>query len=149
MKKIYLVCIYLFVFTSIRSQIKNPINWVINYRSISSSEGEIIIVANIEKGWHTYSQKPTDAGPVPTSFTFKTSKNYQLIDKPLETGAHQEFVKAFDATIFVFTNKAEFKQKIKINTKNTFNIDFKIEYMSCNDQMCLPPKIVENSIKIQ
>jgi thiol:disulfide interchange protein DsbD len=75
--------------------------------------------------------------------------NYELIDKTLETDAHEEFVKAFDAKIFVFTNKAEFKQKIKIKNKNHFSITMKIEYMSCNDMMCLPPKTIELQVKIQ
>ena len=88
-------------------------------------EGEIIITALIEKGWHTYSQRPTDAGPISTIISFPTSKQYTLIGKTEESNAHEEFDKAFEAMLFTFTDKAEFNQKIKF-TKAGFTITGKI-----------------------
>ncbi|MBX3164906.1 MAG: sugar transporter [Bacteroidetes bacterium] len=154
MKKISALCFSLAAFFSLNAQIQvknnqNPVTWSSTYKSVSASEGEIIISANIEKGWHTYSQRETDAGPIPTSFSFPASNNYELIGKTEETDAHEEFVKAFEATIFVFTDKAEFKQKIKLKGKAGFNISFQVGYMTCNDMMCLPPNTVELSIKVQ
>jgi DsbC/DsbD-like thiol-disulfide interchange protein len=149
MKKIIALCLVLFSISAIKAQGQNPVNWFATYKAISATEGEIIITARIEKGWHTYSQRPTEAGPIPTSFQFAPSTQYQLIGKPVETDAHEEFVKAFDAKIFVFTDKAEFKQKIKLSVKAGFNASFKVEYMSCNDMMCLPPKIIDLNVKIQ
>ena len=122
--------------------------WNAVYKSISDSEGEIIITAEIEKNWHTYSQRPTDAGPIPTSFKFTESKDFETEGKTEESNAHEEFVKAFDAKIFVFTTKAEFKQKIKVKKKGA-NVSFKVEFMSCNDIMCLPPKTVDLTVKAQ
>jgi Disulphide bond corrector protein DsbC len=151
MKKTFLFAFSIFSFLFGKSQVpNNPVTWQATYKSISASEGEITIIAKIDKGWHTYSQRPTEAGPIPTSFDFKVlPANYELIGKTIETDAHEEFVKAFDAKIFVFTDKAEFKQKIKIKGKTGFNVPVKIEYMTCNDMMCLPPKIIELMVKIQ
>ncbi len=151
MKKIILLTLSLFSFLFSKSQVpNNPVTWLATYKSISATEGEITIQAKIDKGWHTYSQRPTEAGPIPTSFDFKAlPANYELTGKTIETDAHEEFVKAFDAKIFVFTDKAEFKQKIKIKGKNGFTIPVKIEYMTCNDMMCLPPKTIELMVKIQ
>lgn len=150
MKKLIAVIIALFALNSnLWAQVQNPVTWTAAYKSISENEGEITITAIIEKGWHTYSQRPTEAGPIPTSFTIVTSAQYELLGKTEETGAHEEFVPAFDAKIFVFTGQAEFKQKVKLKSKPGFSIAIKIEYMCCNDMMCLPPKTVDLSVKTQ
>ena len=128
-------------------QKQDPVTWNAVYKSTGADEGEIVITGNIQKGWHTYSQRATDAGPIPTSITFSPGK-YELNGKTEETDAHEEYVPAFEAKIFVFTDKAEFKQKVKLKTKAQ-TILMKIEYMSCNDMMCLPPKTVDLSVKTQ
>jgi len=149
MKKLFIV-LASFIFTSlIQAQTQNPVTWTAAYKALSATEGEITITANIEKGWHTYSQRPTDAGPIPTSFTFPKSKDYELVGKTEEGNAHEEYVKAFEAKVFVFSGKAEFKQKVKLKSKGGFAILFKVEYMCCNDMMCLPPKTLDLSVKAQ
>ena len=67
------------------AQEKNAVSWSASFKSLSATEGEIMISAKIEKGWHTYSQRPTDAGPVPTSFSFEPSPNYSLNGKTEES----------------------------------------------------------------
>lgn len=149
MKKIFTLVLCLFTCSVVFPQIQDPVSWQSAYKSLSASEGEIIITALIGNGWHTYSQKPTSDGPIPTSFSFPESKQYQLAGKTEESDAHEEFVPAFGAKIFVFTGKAVFRQKIKVTGKPGFNIPFKVEYMCCDDKKCLPPKTVDLSVKVQ
>lgn len=149
MKKLIVFTLCLFAFLGARSQGQNPIIWQAVYKPISATEGEIIITPKVEKGWHSYSQKVTADGPVPTTFKFTESKQYTLVGKVEENNVHEEFDKAFDAKIFVVTDKSEFKQKIKLVGKTGATIAFKVEFMCCNDMMCLPPKTVDLSIKAQ
>lgn len=149
MKKIIALLIAVLSFKGIMAQTQNPVVWVATYKSVSATEGEMIISAVIEKGWHTYSQRATDAGPIPTSIKLVPLAQYKTEGSMLESDAHEEFVKAFEANIFVFTNHAEFRQKIKLTGKPGFTILVKIEYMCCNDMMCLPPKTVELNVKVQ
>jgi thiol:disulfide interchange protein DsbD len=114
----------------------------------SATEGEIIVTALIDKGWHTYSQKEVKDGPVPTSFSFTPSSSYELIGTASEKYGHEELDEAFGTRIYVFSEKAEFSQKIKIKGKPGSTVQFSIEYMSCNGMMCLPPKTVPLSVKI-
>lgn len=149
MKKIVALCFAVFAVVNLHSQAQNPVTWMTAYKSISATEGVIIITAHIEKNWHTYSQRPTTDGPIPTSFNFPLSKQFQLVGKTEESEAHEEYQEAFGAKVFLFSNKAEFKQKIKILGKSGFPISFKVEYMSCDDKMCLPPKTVDLTVKVQ
>jgi len=148
MKRLVFVFVLLVVSYAGFSQTQNPIDWVVTYNASSSSEGEIVLTAKIEKGWHTYSQRASDAIPVPTSFTFAPSKQYALVGKTEESGAHEEFDKAFEAKLYVFTEKAEFRQKIKLNGKGGFPVNVTLEYITCNDVMCLPPKTLVFNVKV-
>jgi thiol:disulfide interchange protein DsbD len=149
MKKLLTLSLILVSFFSARSQAQNPVNWIASYKSLSATEGEIIVTAIIEKGWHTYSQKATDDGPLATTFSFSESKQYQLLGKMEESPAHEEFDQAFGAKVSMFSDKAEFKQKVKLNGKGPVNIAFKVEFMCCNNTMCLPPKTVDLTVKAQ
>jgi hypothetical protein len=143
MKKFLLFFVALFSSSLLMAQAVNPVKWTAIYQPTNDKEGVIIVTGVIEKGWHTYSQRKTDAGPVPSSFIFEKNKNYELVGETKESDAHEEFVKAFEANVFVFTDKAEFKQKVKLKGKAGFQINFKLEYMCCNDLMCLPPKTID------
>jgi thiol:disulfide interchange protein DsbD len=148
MKKIFAICIGLFSFLHILSQEK-PITWTASYTAISATEGEICTKAVIAKGWHTYSQQANNAVPFPTLYSYKESKQYQLAGKTEESNAHEEFDEALGAKLLVFTTKAEFKQKVKLLAKGQQTIAYKVEYIVCDNKMCLPPTTIELNVKTQ
>ena len=147
-KNILLLCLMLFSFLNGKSQTMNAVKWTANYKAISATEGEVSINAIIDKGWHTYSQQPNNAVPLPTLFSFKESKNYQLLGKTEERYAQEEFDAALGEKLLVFINKAEFKQKVKLNAKGSQTIFFKVEYICCDNKMCLPPTTIDLSVNI-
>jgi hypothetical protein len=132
-----------------KAQTQNPVKWAVTYKSISATEGEVLITATLEKNWHTYSQRKNEAIPIPTSFKFTPNKSYSLVGTTEETNAHEVFEKAFDAKVYVFEDKAEFKQKIKLKASKAFTLNFSVEYLCCNEMMCLPPKTENLSVQIK
>lgn len=148
MKKLFLILLSLFTISGFAQNPLKPVNWNVVYVPTSATEGEIQYTATIEKKWHIYSQRPTDVGPIPTSFTVNTSADFDLIGKVEEEEAHEEYVAAFDAKVFVFSEKAVFKQKIKLKNQKSFTIKTSLEFMTCNDIQCLPPTILEFSVLV-
>jgi hypothetical protein len=148
MKKVVLF-LSLVVSSFLHAQQQDPVHWSARYVKTSATEGEVIISALIDKNWHTYSQKASADGPIPTSFTITPPKGVQLSGEVLESPPHEEFVPAFGAKISIFSDKAEFRQKLKTNGKSGQVLAIKVEYMTCNDNMCLPPKTAELSVKMQ
>lgn len=120
----------------------NPVTWKVTYNDLPNSEGEISFTAVIENKWHIYSQRITDAGPIPTSFSITPSNAFTFIGNVVEENAHEIFDKSFEAKVYVFDNQAIFKQKIKRTNKKASVIKASLEYMTCNDSQCLPPKTV-------
>lgn len=125
-----------------------PVSWSASYEDLPNDEGMITFKAKIDPHWHIYSQRPTDAGPIPTSFSITPTAGIELTGKVQENDAHEEFVAAFDAKVFIFEKEAVFRQKIKRKSTAGTKISTTLEYMTCNDRQCLPPKLVDLNIDI-
>lgn len=148
MKNLYLLLFSLFTVLGISQNVLKPVVWKAVYIEKSSTEGEIVFTALVEKKWHIYSQRPTDVGPIPTSFTVAPNINFELVGNVEEKEAHEEFVAAFDAKVFVFSGEAVFKQKVIRKHKKAFNINTSLEFMTCNDVQCLPPTTLNFTVSI-
>ena len=91
------------------------------------------MTASIAEGWHLYSQFiSNDIGPIPTSFNFTENEFVSISGKVSEPKAIQEYDENFEATLDFFKEKVTFTQKAL--AKQTT-----VEYMVCNETMCLPP----------
>ncbi len=147
MKKLIVFLGFLICAISSYAQIENPVKWSFYAKAISDTQIELNMKADIQPGWHVYSQFIAEGGPIPTSFTFEKSKNYALIGKVTESPkATSSFDKNFNMQIAWHEKQVIFKQLIKPNTSTT--VKGKVEFMVCNDQKCLPPEEVEFNIPI-
>lgn len=125
------------------AQVYQPVKWNFSVKNISKTESELIFTASIDKGWHLYSQKEYQEGPVPTSFHIDKSSEFELLGKVTEGVSIKEYDANFGIELNYFKNKAVFKQKIKPLTSDKFVVKGMLEFMVCNDEMCLPPEEIE------
>jgi thiol:disulfide interchange protein DsbD len=129
------------------AQIENPVKWSYSAKAVNDTQVELNIQADIQPGWHVYSQFIAEGGPIPTSFKFEKSKDYVLAGKVTESPkATSSFDKNFNMQIAWHEKQVIFKQLIKPNGNTT--VKGTVEFMVCNDQKCLPPEEVEFSIPI-
>lgn len=142
MKKIILVLVLAVSFSGF-SQIHDPVKWTTSTKKISDTEYELIATATIEGKWHLYSQTVPEGGPIPTTFTYESNKNYLKKGNTKEGEGHTVNDKVFEMKIKYFDKKAEFKQRIKLKTKDKFEVKGTVEFMVCNDTNCLPPTEVD------
>ncbi len=147
MKKLYTLLLLLLVLQS-QAQIENPVKWSYSAQKTGKNEANILIKADIQKGWHLYSQFIEDGGPIPTSFTFSPTKDFKLEGKVSES---PKAVTAFDTNfgmkIAWHETQVTFIQKIKTTSTN-FTLKGVLEYMVCNNNKCLPPTEQEFSIPV-
>ena len=139
------VLIFLFLTCSLGmfSQIEDPIKWSTSVEKISDTEFVLISKATIEKGWHLYSQNVPEDGPIPTTFSFDTSKGYfSLNGKTIEEEGVTVDDPVFQMKIKFFEVAVVFKQKIK-TTSNIKTINGVVEFMVCDDSKCLAPTEID------
>ncbi|PIE49145.1 MAG: cytochrome C biogenesis protein [Flavobacteriales bacterium] len=142
MRKIFFVLFLVISTHLLYSQILEPVDWSTDVKKISDSEYELIINAEIEPGWHLYSQNISENGPVPTTFTFKSNAAYAKKGNTKEEEGKILDDPVFKMKIKFFENKATFTQRIKI-LKPIKKIDAEVEFMVCDDSQCLPPTLVD------
>ena len=148
----------IFLFLAIASQaqfpdpnakIYDPVKWSFASKKYNDKEYNLIITAKIEKGWHVYSQFIEDGGPIPTSFKFMPSSDYNLVGSVTESPkAETAFDKTFDMQIAWHKDQVVFKQKVLLKVPE-IKISGMLEFMVCDDQRCLPSEEVEFTIAIQ
>lgn len=127
----------------------NPVSWTTSAKKVAANEYKIILTAKIDKGWAIYSQYlESDEGPVATTIFWDDNTAVEVVGKAKEDGkvikAHD---KMFDMTISKYKNEVKLIQTIKARPGTL--VSGAVEFMSCNDHSCLPPKEVEFSVKLK
>ncbi|MDZ4809434.1 MAG: protein-disulfide reductase DsbD family protein [Bacteroidota bacterium] len=135
---------------SVTAQAGEPINWSFTANKIDARTYEIHLTAMVESGWHIYSQTTPKGGPVPTSITFKKNPLITIEGITKELGKlQQRYEPLFGVEVKQFADKVDFVQKIKLNATVKTTLNGIIEFMSCNEEMCLPPAEKKFSITLQ
>ena len=136
--------------TFLNAQIHDPVKWQTSVEKVSDTVFNLIVTANIDKGWHLYSQNVPDGGPIPTTFYFKDVENeYELVGKTIEGEGHEVYDNVFEMDIKYFEKQAIFKQRIKLLTNNKITVKSSLEFMVCDDTNCLPPTEVDIKFEVQ
>lgn len=147
---IFPLSIFSQVFTSSedQTQMVDPITWDSHLERENDSIYKLKFTAKLEKGWHLYSQVVEEGGPIATSFTFNNSSStYELVGETSEPNAPTVYDEVFGMEIKFFKNEAEFYQTIKVLDPAAV-IEVEVEFMVCDDSMCLPPDVVPFQISI-
>jgi DsbC/DsbD-like thiol-disulfide interchange protein len=144
MKNILLL--FILTFSLLKSQnaikIQEVVKWKTSFVSSENNLGEIQITGTIQPDWHVYSINPTADGPVPTTITFEPSANYELKGGIREPQGEKKIDEAFGVEIKSFSGEVIFSQSIQRKSKSAFTIKGTVEFMTCNNVQCNPPRTI-------
>ncbi len=132
---------------SAHAQILTPVKWTFSSKKINDCEAELIFKATIDKGFHLYAMDAGE-GPISTSFTFEKNPAVSLVGKVTEPKPKKVMDPNFGVELEFFENEAVFRQKVKILKDGKTHVKGGVEFMSCDDKMCLPPEILEFSLEV-
>ena len=150
MKKFSLIALLFVSFLSIQAQGISPVSWSFGSKKISENVYELQMTATIQQGWHLYAQtQPADAIAQPTSFSFNKNPLVMLDGKIKEVGKLEKFKdEKLGVSANQYSNQVIFIQKVRLKGKAKTNITGKLEFQTCNDQKCLPPKTINLAITL-
>ena len=150
MKKLLTLTLLFSLALTAKAQL-NPITWSFSSKKIGDKMYEIEMRATIQNKWHLYSQvQPEDAIAIPTNFTFNPNPLYKLDGKVKETGKLEKYTdKTLGVSANQYSNTVVFTQKIKLKANVKTNVTGSVEYQTCDDEKCLPPKTVNYSIAVR
>lgn len=150
MKNVLVLALIVISTLSCKSQ-TSPVAWSFSATKVADKTYDVKMVATMLTNWHLYSQvQPDDAIAIPTTFTISPNPLFTLDGKIKEIGK-MELMK--DATLGVSANQysktVTFVQRVKLKANVKTNYNGNVEYQTCDDKKCLPPKTVNFSIALK
>ncbi|MES2882593.1 MAG: protein-disulfide reductase DsbD domain-containing protein [Bacteroidota bacterium] len=150
MKKLFFASVIFMLSVAANAQILNPVSWSYSSKKLNDKTYEIQLVATIKQGWHLYSQlQPADAIAQPTSFNFNKNPLLKFDGKVKEVGKMEKYKdKTLGVTANQYSNKVVFTQQVKVKGAAKTAVTGKLEFQTCDDEKCLPPKTVNFTIAL-
>jgi thiol:disulfide interchange protein DsbD len=150
MKKVFLSLILVMVAAMAMSQVINPVKWTYTAKKIADKTYEVHLTAMIDQGWHVYTLDHKGDIGVATSVKFGNNPlatangTLQAKGKPvsMKDPSSGEMVK-------FYTNNVDIVQVYKLKANVKTNITGTLEYMTCDDERCLPPSTKTFSVSLQ
>jgi hypothetical protein len=127
-------------------QILTPVKWSYASKKLSNSIAVLMIKADIDKGWHIYSQHINS--PIKTVFKFKTDKSYLLMGGTAEPVSITKYEVLLQSSIKYFERSVIFQQKIKLKKAFT-NVDGSVSFLVCGQQTLSAAESVKFTIPVK
>jgi len=129
----------------------DPVSWTFDIKKASEGNYQIQYTADIQEKWTVYSIYTEDNGPVPTSITFETEGGFQILGDAKEAGKKKEGPDPlFDnAYVIKYLSDKPFVITQDIKADGAKELRGYLSYMTCNDEMCLPPTDVEFAFDLE
>jgi|SRR5215203_3414232 len=150
MKKFLMLGLCLILVSALLAQVQNPVKWTYASKKVNETTYSVLITATLEPGWHLYSQTTPEGGPVPTAFAFAKNPLLTLEGAPKEVGRlEQKHEPLFGVDVKQFSHAVVFQQSVKVKGRAKTALAGTVEFMACNDAMCLPPSTQKFSIALK
>jgi hypothetical protein len=149
-----LICATLLAF-SLGAAAPDPVAWKVEEAPLkpvkAGARFTVRVVAKIQEGWHLYSMKPMDDGPVPTRIWLADGQPFQPAGavKGDEPQTMQDPTLKMELELYEGT--AGFALPVKIAPGTAAGAQTMVvnaTYQSCNNKMCLPPKTVKVEVPV-
>lgn len=152
MKKITLTLLFAsLLFATIQAQMGSAKQVTLSYASkkLADKKYEVSITATIAGNFHLYAQDAGVDGPVPTKITFTPNPLLTAEGKVKETGKKITKVEeVWGGKVNFYEKTVTFTQVVNAKSKAKTSMNGKIEFMVCNDEVCLPPAEVPFKIAV-
>lgn len=157
-KRIFVLSILMaFLAMSTYAQVLRPAQWSYGVSKTEVNVGDevdLLLTVTVDKDWYIYSSDlDPDLGPTPTTFSFQPHASYQLVGKVTPvTKAKKKYEEIWEGDILYFTEKATFKQRVRILKPDPV-IKGSSDYQVCTnvDGRCIPlnEDFTFNQIKVK
>ena len=116
MKKLFKLFTFLVLMVPFiaKAQILEPVQWTVETEKLNQNEYNIVFKAEIEDGWHLYSQNTPFGGPMPLYFEFIDTLGIERIGGVEEPKAIVHYSDIFEIDEHFFEKEAVFTQRVKL-----------------------------------
>ena len=150
MKLILYTTLILITGCTAMAQMPDPVKWTYTAKKIADKTYEVHITAAVQNTWHLYSQnQPADAINQPTEILFKKNPLIAFNGAVKEVGKMQLFKdEKLKISANQYAGKVDFIQIVKLKSNSKTSVVGSVEYQTCDDKKCLPPKKIDFSVAL-
>lgn len=151
MKRIFYAMVLLVSASQVMAQGVNPVQWTYTAKKIADKTYEIHLTATIQPSWHLYSQtQPADAIIEPTEIKFNKNPLVIYNGYVKELGKMQLFKdEKLKIAANQYSDKVDFVQTVKTKANVKTNVVGSVQFQTCDDRKCLPPKKIDFTVALQ
>ena len=125
-------------------RVVNPVHWTYSAKQKDHKTFVLLFDAKIDELWRFYSQHLPQSPPG-TSFSFVSNDSYERVGMVEESASKEKFEESLGYSVNYFSTFAQFEQEVAIKEDGPITIEGSLEYMACQDKVCLSPKEVSFS----
>lgn len=150
MVKTWISVLLVAIAATAQAQVKDPVKWSYSAKKIDGKTYEVQITATMDPKWHIYAMDHEGDIGVPTAISF--NKN-PLAEMKGTAKASQKPIKKKDPStgemVTFYEGKVVFTQTVSLKSAVNTTVTGSVEYMACDDKMCLPPTSRTFSISLK
>ncbi|MBZ4188261.1 protein-disulfide reductase DsbD domain-containing protein [Niabella beijingensis] len=149
MKYVLIGLLSVLAFGTVKAQ-GDPASWKFSAKKISEKVYDVQMVATLKSGWHLYSQtQPKGAIAYPTKVDFTNNPLLIRTGNVKELGKMEKFHDATtNSTAHQYGNTVTFVQRVTLKAPAKTALSGTVEYQTCDDKKCLPPKKVPFNVPL-
>ena len=149
MKKFSLLFFSTLLSLAIFAQSSKQVKWNFTSKKIADKTYEVHMTAIINGDFHMYAQNAGVEGPLPTAFAFTKNPLLVLDGNVKEKGKLvKKYESVWSGSVNYYEKTVNFIQTVKVRGTAKTNLAGKVEFMVCDEKLCLPPAEVEFSVNI-
>ncbi len=142
MKKLFLTLLMAFMVVmpmTIQAQIVDPVKWAFSVQNVNETEFDVVATATVDPAYHIYSTTMPAMGPLPTTFEFEPSGDYEVVGEARDVNEGEKFYDdIFEVEYVQFKGSAVYAQRLKKLTDKAFMVVGSISGQACKDGSCVP-----------
>lgn len=149
----YITIVFLLLAQIGFAQTPTYVNWSFQHEITEEGKLLLLFTADIEDQWYVYSQTVPEGGPIPTSFSFDNSDQWNFLPLAKEMNTSESsyinvYDEMFGMNITKYADQVVFVQESIMNPNEETITGF-LEFMCCDDKQCLAPQIVNFTFNLK
>ena len=144
------VILSLFLFATMAVSAQNPVTWTFTSKKLTDNSYEISYDGyDRERLAFVFTNTARRCSSQPTTFSITNNPLIEVVGKIKEVGKMQKFHdKELEISANQYSEKVEFVQTIKLKGKVKTSFSGSVEFQTCDDKKCLPPKTVNFKVAL-
>lgn len=134
----------------------NPIRWELRDAPAKPAKPAarftLKLMAHVEEGWHLYSMKKMNDGPIPTRIWIAEGQPFQLsapVKSPEPLTLQDQ---NFNMEVEFYVGETTFLLPLRVTdaaASGPQKVTVSASYQACNDRICLPPRTVKVEVPVE